>query len=47
VRSAMGAGRGRLLTQLLLESLPIAIFGGGAGIVFASWGITWLESANP
>src|SRR5467141_4167385 len=47
VRSAMGAGRGRLLTQLLLESLPIAIFGGAAGIVFASWGITWLESRIP
>jgi len=47
VRSAMGAGRGRLLTQLLLESLPIAVFGGAAGILIASWGIKLLESLIP
>jgi putative ABC transport system permease protein len=47
VRSAMGAGRGRLLTQLVLESLPIAIFGGAAGILLASWGIKLLESMIP
>jgi len=47
VRSAMGAGRGRLLTQLLLESLPIAVFGGVAGVLLASWGIKLLESLIP
>src|SRR5260370_1061429 len=47
VRSAMGAGRGRLLAQLLLESLPIAIFGGVAGVMLASWGIKFLESLIP
>src|SRR5260370_2118521 len=47
VRSAMVARRGRVLTHLLLESLPIAIFGGGAGIVLASWGIKLLESRIP
>ncbi len=47
VRSAMGAGRGRLLTQLLLESLPIAVFGGLAGVMLASWGIKLLESLIP
>jgi putative ABC transport system permease protein len=47
VRSAMGAGRRRLLVQLLLESLPIAIFGGAAGVLLASWGIKLLESMIP
>src|SRR5712664_498898 len=47
VRAAMGAGRARLLTQLLLESLPIAIFGGAAGILIASWEIRLLESRIP
>jgi putative ABC transport system permease protein len=47
VRSAMGAGRGRLLVQLSLESLPIAIFGGAAGVMLASWGIKLLESLIP
>ncbi len=47
VRTAMGAGRSRLLVQLLLESLPIAIFGGAAGVMLASWGIKLLESLIP
>jgi putative ABC transport system permease protein len=47
VRAAMGAGRGRLLAQLLLESLPIALFGGVAGVMLASWGIKFLESLIP
>ena len=47
VRAAMGAGRRRLLAQLLLESLPIAIFGGAAGVMLASWGIKFLESLIP
>jgi putative ABC transport system permease protein len=47
VRAAMGAGRGRLLAQLLLESLPIAVFGGVAGVMLASWGIKFLESLIP
>jgi putative ABC transport system permease protein len=47
VRSAMGAGRGRLLAQLLIESLPIAVLGGAAGVMLASWGIKFLESLIP
>jgi putative ABC transport system permease protein len=36
-----------LLAQLLIESLPIAVLGGAAGVMLASWGIKFLESLIP
>jgi predicted permease len=40
VRSALGATRGRLLQQLLTESLVIAICGGMIGLLLARWTAT-------
>ena len=38
VRLALGVSRARLFTQMLLESLILAVLGGLAGVVVAAWG---------
>jgi predicted permease len=42
LRSAIGAGRFRLVRQLLTESLTVAIVGGLAGLALAYWGVKTL-----
>ncbi len=37
IRAALGATRGRLVRQLLVESFLCALAGGGLGLIFAAW----------
>ncbi len=47
VRTALGASRGRVITQLVTESILLSLAGAGLGLLIARWGLNLIKGGMP
>jgi|HubBroStandDraft_1064217.scaffolds.fasta_scaffold01002_6 predicted permease len=47
VRAALGAGKSRLVMQLLTESILLSVLGGAAGLIIAAWSLYLVRAIHP
>ena len=47
IRASLGASRARIIRQVMIECLPLALIGGLAGVLLATWGIELISTLLP
>jgi putative ABC transport system permease protein len=47
IRASLGASRARIVRQVIVECLPLALIGGVCGVLLATWGIDLITSLLP